>query len=83
MTLFNDHFGNDWRDMPRRITVPTLVLGGEASFFDTSVATWVAGQIPGAQLRIFTADERGSHLVFWENPVLFNRVVSDFLQTSS
>ncbi|MCI2422944.1 alpha/beta hydrolase [Saccharopolyspora sp. K220] len=78
-TLYLDHYGNDWRDVLPRITVPTLVIGGEASFFATSVAEWVASQIPDARLRIFSEAEHGSHLVFWENPELFNSVIRQFL----
>ncbi|MFI6078997.1 alpha/beta fold hydrolase [Actinoplanes sp. NPDC051343] len=80
VTLFNDHYGNDWRDVPRRITVPTLVLGGAGSFFSPTVAQWLAAEIPSAELRIFTSEEKGSHLMFWENAPLFNSVVREFLE---
>ncbi len=80
-TLHLDHYGNDWRDVLPRISVPTLVIGGAASFFDARVAQWVAAQIPGAQHRVFSAAEGGSHLMFWENPTLFNAVVREFLRS--
>jgi pimeloyl-ACP methyl ester carboxylesterase len=81
-TLYLDHLGNDWQDVLPRITVPVLVLGGEDSFFATSVAEWVTTQIPGSHLRIFSTAEKGSHLMFWENPELFNAVVREFVRSS-
>ncbi|MFC9098131.1 alpha/beta fold hydrolase [Streptomyces sp. NPDC057072] len=77
--LLLDHYGNDWRDVLPRLDVPTLVIGGEASLFPPESAAWVASRIPGAQVRIFSTDERGSHLMFWENPDLFDSVVRAFL----
>lgn len=82
-TLTLDHCGNDWRDVLPRITVPTLVIGGAVSIFDARVPQWVAAQIPGAQCRVFSAEERGSHLMFWENDKLFNAVVREFLESTS
>ncbi|WP_433125551.1 alpha/beta fold hydrolase [Micromonospora sp. CA-240977] len=78
-TLHLDHYGNDWRDVLPRITVPTLVIGGEESFFDAKVALYVASRVPGSQVRVFSSAERGSHLMFWENPSLFNAVVREFI----
>lgn len=78
-TLLIDHAYQDWRDVLPRVTVPTLVIGGVASLFPTSGIDWVASQIPEASVRIFTADERGSHFMFWENDKLFTEVVRDFL----
>ncbi|WP_410675209.1 alpha/beta fold hydrolase [Amycolatopsis sp. cmx-4-68] len=78
-TLLIDHCYQDWRDVPPRIHVPTLVIGAEASLFPPTGIKWVASQIPGAEVRIFSAEERGSHFVFWENPVAFNETVRKFL----
>jgi pimeloyl-ACP methyl ester carboxylesterase len=74
-----DHAFKDWRDVLPRITVPTLVLGGELSICPPAGMEWVAAQIPGAQYYTFTAAERGSHFMFWENPERFNSVVKHFL----
>jgi hypothetical protein len=41
----------------------------EAGVVKTGV--WVAGQIPGSRMRIFSVAEKGSHLMFWEIPELF------------
>jgi non-heme chloroperoxidase len=78
-TLHLDHYGNDWRDVLPRITVPTLVVGGAVSLFAPVVAEWLASQIPDAKVRIFSESEAGSHLLFWENAELFNEVVREFL----
>jgi pimeloyl-ACP methyl ester carboxylesterase len=78
-TLLVDHAYQDWRDVLPRINVPTLVIGGEVSIFPAAGVEWVAQQIPGATVRIFSADEGGSHFMFWENPELFNDTVRDFL----
>jgi non-heme chloroperoxidase len=45
------------------------------------VITWIASQIPGARLRIFTREEGGSHFMFLENPDLFTAVLRDFLKS--
>ncbi|SNS34868.1 alpha/beta fold hydrolase [Actinacidiphila glaucinigra] len=77
--LHLDHCGSDWRDVLPRIDVPTLVIGGELSFFPPGTTEWVASLIPGARARVFSAAEGGSHLMFRENPALFNRIVAGFL----
>ncbi|KAM7205754.1 Alpha/Beta hydrolase fold [Naviculisporaceae sp. PSN 640] len=77
--LFLDHSSRDWRDVFPRITVPTLVIGGEVSVFPPAGIEWIAGQIPGAEKYIFSAAEKGSHFMFWENPTKFNSLVKDFV----
>lgn len=78
-TLLHDHCLNDWRDVIRTIRKPTLVVGGEKSFFSTASQRWIAAQIPGAEVSIFPGDEGGSHFMFFENPTRFNAEVSAFL----
>ncbi|MFF3752458.1 alpha/beta fold hydrolase [Streptomyces sp. NPDC002018] len=82
-SLHLDHYGNDWRDVLPRITVPTLVIGGEVSIFPPETARWTAARIPRGQVRVFSAEESGSHLLFWENPRLFNSVVRDFIESDT
>lgn len=77
-TLLVDHAYQDWRDVLPRIDVPTLVIGGEVSIFPPAGIEWVAGHIDGAEVRIFSKEERGSHFMFWENPTLFNDLVRSF-----
>jgi pimeloyl-ACP methyl ester carboxylesterase len=78
-TLLLNHATQDWRDLIPRIDVPTLVIGGEASHVDPRSQEWISRCIPGAKLEIISAPDRGSHFPFLENPVLFNRLVGDFL----
>lgn len=79
-TLLIDHAYQDWRDVLPRINVPTLVIGGEVSIFPAVGVRWVAEQISGATVRIFSAEEGGSHFMFWENSKLFNDTVRSFLR---
>jgi pimeloyl-ACP methyl ester carboxylesterase len=75
-TLLIDHAFQDWRDVLPRITLPTLVVGGV--MFPQGM-NYLAAQIPQARLEVFTADELGTHFMFWENPDKFNRVLAEFL----
>ena len=77
--LMRQHAPIDWRDVIRRIRLPSLVVGADASLAPASSIRWIAEQIPGAILEIFAADEGGSHFMFAENPEKFNRIVLDFL----
>ncbi len=77
--LLVDHCMQDWRDTIPRITVPTLVVGGEASFFNPQSQRWIASKMRRAKVEIFGADEGGSHFMFMENPDKFNRVAMNFL----
>ncbi|QDS75522.1 hypothetical protein FKW77_005212 [Venturia effusa] len=79
-TLLVEHASNDWRDVLPTINVPTLVIGAETSIFSTEGMRYIAEQIPGAEVRIFSKEEKGNHFMFWENPELFNRVVETFLE---
>jgi pimeloyl-ACP methyl ester carboxylesterase len=78
-TLLIDHSFRDWRDVLPRINVPSLVLAGELSIFPAPGIEWVATQIPGAEHYTFSAEEKGSHFAFWENPDKFNSVVEGFV----
>ncbi|MEX0957878.1 MAG: alpha/beta hydrolase [Burkholderiales bacterium] len=77
--LLVDHCTQDWRDIIPRINVPTLVVGGKASFFHPKSQEWIASQIVGAQVEIFEADEGGGHFMFMENPEKFNAILKNFL----
>ncbi len=77
--LLLNHCMQDWRDAIPTIRLPTLVVGGEASLFNPRSQTWIANQIPGARVEIFTTDQGGSHFMFLENPTRFNALVRDFV----
>jgi hypothetical protein len=63
--LMVDHGAQDWRDVIPRITLPTLVIGGRASFFTPKSQEWIGQQIPGARVEIFDEHEGGSHFSGW------------------
>ncbi|HEX7813313.1 MAG TPA: alpha/beta hydrolase [Burkholderiales bacterium] len=77
--LLADHCVQDWRDTIPRISVPTLIYGGTASFFTPASQQWIQSQIPGSRIEIFTSEEGGSHFMFMENPAKFNRILAEFL----
>ena len=71
----------DWRDLLPGITIPVLVIGGASMFAAASIEN-VAKAIPGAAVRIISADERGRHLSFLENPSAVNGAIRSFLDRS-
>jgi 3-oxoadipate enol-lactonase len=61
----------------RRITQPTLVVQGTADqVVDPDNAEVLAGLVPDARLQRF---DGAGHLLYWEQPKRFVRVVTDFL----
>ena len=61
----------------RRITQPTLILQGTADqVVNPANAEILAGLLPDARLRYF---DGAGHLVYWDEPRRFVRVVSHFL----
>ena len=77
--LLVDVYAQDWRDILPRITLPTLIVGGEASLFNPQSQRWNASQIPRARLELFTEEEGGSHFMWLENPQRFNALIRDFI----
>jgi pimeloyl-ACP methyl ester carboxylesterase len=77
--LVYNHLNQDWRDVIRRIVLPTLIIGGRVSHIPWKSQVWIHEQIPGSELEIFEADEGGAHFMFLENPDRFNRIVAKFL----
>lgn len=69
----------DWRDVFPRIDKPALVIGTEEHGMPVSALRWIAGQIGGAELKIFSPEEKASHFMFIENPDAFNGLVANFL----
>jgi non-heme chloroperoxidase len=74
-----DHVMRDWRGLIASLRLPTLVVGGTASFISTESQRWIAAQIPGATCEIFEESEGGSHFMFWENARRFNAAVRNFM----
>jgi pimeloyl-ACP methyl ester carboxylesterase len=79
--LLRDTAFGDWRDVIKRIKLPTLVVGGDGSMFSSASQQWIASQIPESQLEIFSETEGGSHFMFLENPNSFNAKVLSYLAT--
>ena len=77
--LLYDHATNDWRDVIKRINIPTLVVGGKTSLVGWKSQQWIAAQIPGAKAVIFEEAEGGNHFMFMENPTKFNQLVADLM----
>ena len=78
-----DHGAQDWRDVITDLLPtlgrPTLSLAARlARYFRPKSLEWIAAKIPGAKLALFSAEELGSHFMFWENPAKFNAVVREF-----
>ncbi|MEM8551084.1 MAG: alpha/beta hydrolase [Pseudomonadota bacterium] len=77
--LLADHVFNDWRDVVRRITLPTLCIAGSTNAARLASVAWQVRTIPGARLKTFRPDEGGAHFMFLENPDKFNGCVRAFL----
>lgn len=77
--LFYNHAHQDWRTQLPRITVPTLIIGGEASIVPEASLEYAASQVPNGRFELFGADEGGSHFMFVENPEKFNAILDEFV----
>lgn len=78
-TLLYNHATQDWRDVIRRIDLPTLIIGGRRSLVDWRSQVWIQSVIQGSRLEIFEEHEGGNHFMFMENPAKFNRLVAEFV----
>jgi non-heme chloroperoxidase len=78
-TLLYNHATQDWRDTIRRISLPTLIVGGRKSLIPWRSQVWMQSVIPGSRLEIFEEDEGGNHFMFMEKPEKFNAVLADFV----
>lgn len=78
--IMADHTHLDWRDLLPKIDIPTLVLvARKGKIFPWQGCAYVGEQIPGAETVFF---EEGGHMLFYEEPEKFNRVVADFVGES-
>ena len=77
--LIYNHAFQDWRDVIKRIDVPTLIVGAKGSQVNWKSQEWIHRQIPGSTLIIFEEEHNVKHFMFLENPEKFNRVVSEFI----
>lgn len=80
-TLLFNHCTQDWRDVIPSIDIPTLIITGQASNKPLKSQEWINQKITGSQLENFDEDEGGSHFMFIENPVKFNEIVIEFINS--
>lgn len=75
--IMRDHTNLDWRDFIPQISIPTLVcVAKQSQVFPWQGSEWVGKNIKGAQIEYF---ENCGHMLFWEDPEKFNRVVTEFI----
>lgn len=79
--LYFNNICQDFRDVFRKIDIPTLLITGKASLHPWQSHKWISEQISGSKLELFGEDEGGNHFPFVENPGKFNNIVSSFLYT--
>jgi len=87
MLLPRKHAGDMWingvfldlHDVLKRISVPSLHVGGKVSLLNWKSMIWQAEQAQQGSYEIFEEDEGGAHFMFLENPTKFNQVVRRFL----
>jgi pimeloyl-ACP methyl ester carboxylesterase len=75
--IMRDHTNLDWRDFIPQITLPALVcVARHSNVFAWQGSSWVGENIPGAKTEFF---ENSGHMLFWEEPDKFNKVIGDFV----
>lgn len=74
--LLTTHLSNDWRDIVPTIKIPTLiVMGGESHFNSPLLWYWLNENIQGSTLEIM---EEAGHGFYESHPEEFARLVKDF-----
>lgn len=75
--IMRDHTNLDWRDFMPYINIPALVLVARKSkVFPWQGSAYVGEKIPGARMEFF---ENSSHMLFWEEPDKFNKLIKEFV----
>lgn len=75
--IMADHTHLDWRDLFPQIKLPVLVcVGRQSKVFPWQGSAYVGENISGAKTVFF---EQSGHMLFWEEPEKFNKVVSEFV----
>lgn len=75
--LFYNHMANDWHDVIKTITIPSLVISGKKSFFNWKLVKQVSEDLPNGQFEIF--NDVG-HMLFFEEADKFNKIVTEFVK---
>lgn len=79
--LMFSQIGLDWRDLLAEITVPTLLIGGEASLFADRYIEDLKMAIPGSEALVIPASEGGSHMMIMENFSAINEAIRAFIES--
>ena len=82
-TLLFNSSTQDWRDLIPRITLPTLIIGGEGSVVPPESQRWIHSQLRRSQVEILPSDQGGYHFGFLENPRRFNELVGCFISSNA
>jgi pimeloyl-ACP methyl ester carboxylesterase len=73
-----DILGNDTTEILKRITAPTLLVFGDRDNLIPAVMGEAMNRlIPGSRLEII---EGAGHVLMWDHPRTFNRLILDFLR---
>lgn len=76
--LINNVF-SDWCDVFPRLQLPSLCIGGKLSLVPWESVEWQASQLPKGRAVIISAEDKGNHFAFMENPTLVNGAIKAFL----
>ena len=78
--ILQDHMTNDWRDVIPRISVPVLVIAGEASHLSTpKTCKWYEDTLQDGRVVFIPAEKYGVHEMHLYSPEMFNEEVRLFL----
>ncbi|MEV4343585.1 alpha/beta hydrolase [Actinoplanes sp. NPDC049596] len=72
----------DWRDILAEITIPTLLIGGEASLFAVQYIKDLSAAIPDSKTHVISARDGGSHMVIMENAAAVNAAIRPFIEST-
>ncbi|ANK62873.1 alpha/beta fold hydrolase [Loigolactobacillus backii] len=75
--LFYNHMVNNWSDVIKTITIPSLVISGKKSFFNWKLVKQVSDELPKGQFESFA---NVGHMLFYEEADRFNKLVTNFVQ---
>ncbi len=80
--IFNHACNNYLNDVVQKgFTKPTLLIGGKVSIVPWQTMVYQKQFYTDAEVRIFEADQDGSHSMYIENYKLFNQYINEFLIT--
>lgn len=76
--IMRDHTNLDWRDFLPYISIPTLVLvGRKSNVFPWQGSAYVGEKVQNGRVEFF---EDCGHMLFWDDPAKFNKLVREFAE---